>query len=99
MSTLRSHTPTFAIGSCIRLRSSCLISSSFFRLRGAVRNAPDFESAQTVFRTGVLEAQKGERLRFPLSTLFPVLPGVASEPDQLGLVFVQFQSVLRQPFL
>jgi hypothetical protein len=38
----------------------------------AVRNAPDFESAQPVLPAHVLESQKGERLRFSLSTFGPV---------------------------
>jgi hypothetical protein len=60
----------------------------------AVGNAPDFESPQTVFRADMLEAQKGERLRFPFPTFVPVLPGETPEPDQPGLVFVQFQPIL-----
>src|SRR6266542_4256395 len=64
----------------------------------AIGNAPDFESPQTVLRTYVFEAQKGERLRFPFSTFVPVLPGEAPEPDQPGLFFVQFQPVLAQLF-
>ncbi len=63
-----------------------------------VGNAPDFESPQTVFRANMLEAQKGERLRFPFSTFVPVLPGETPEPDQPGLVFVQFQPILAQLF-
>ena len=47
----------------------------------AVGYAPDFESPQTVLRTDMLEAQKGERLRFPFPTFVPVLPGIAPEPD------------------
>src|SRR6202008_3413781 len=39
----------------------------------AVGDAPDFESPQTVLRTDMLEAQKGERLWFPLPTFVPVL--------------------------
>ena len=62
----------------------------------AVGNAPDFESPQTVLRADMPEAQKGERLRFPFPTFVPVLPGEAPEPDQPGLVFVQFQPVLAQ---
>ena len=46
----------------------------------------------------MLEAQKGERLRFPFSTFVPVLPGETPEPDQPGLVFVQFQPILAQLF-
>src|ERR1035438_8413595 len=65
----------------------------------AVRNALDFESAQSVFPTDVLESQKGERLRLSLSTLLPVLPGESSESNQLRLVFVQFQPELAQSFL
>ena len=61
-----------------------------------VGDAPDFESPQTVLRTDMLEAQKGERLRFPFSTFVPVLPGETPEPDQPGLVFVQFQPVLAE---
>ena len=57
----------------------------------AVGNAPDFKSPQTVLRTNVPETQKGERLRFPFPTFLPILPGVAPEPDQPGLFFVQFQ--------
>src|SRR5438094_282157 len=64
----------------------------------AVGNAPDFESPQTVLRTDMLEAQKGERLRFPFPTFVPVLPGEAPKPDQPGLFFVQFQPVLAQLF-
>jgi hypothetical protein len=60
---------------------------------------PDVESPQTVLRTDVPEPQKLERLRFSLSPLFPLLARKASEPDQPGFVFVQFQSVLRQPAL
>ena len=56
----------------------------------------DFESPQTVLRTDMLEAQKGERLRFPFPTFVPVLPGETPEPDQPGLVFVQFQPVLAE---
>src|SRR5580692_3723231 len=47
----------------------------------ALGDAPDFKSPQTVLRTDVLEAQKGERLRLPFPTLLPVLPGEAPEPD------------------
>ena len=64
----------------------------------AVGDAPDFESPQTVLRTDVLEAQKGERLRFPFPTFIPVLPGETPEPDQPGLVFVQFQPILAELF-
>ena len=64
----------------------------------AVGNAPDFESPQTVLRTDMLEAQKGERLRFSFPTFVPVLPGKAPEPDQPGLVFVQFQPILAELF-
>ena len=60
----------------------------------AVGDAPDFESPQTVLRAHMPEAQKGERLRFPFPTFVPVLPGETPEPDQPGLVFVQFQPVL-----
>src|ERR1035437_7406336 len=62
----------------------------------AVGDAPDFESPQTVLRAYMLEAQKGERLRFPFPTCVPVLPGETPEPDQPGLVFVQFQPVSAQ---
>src|SRR6266566_134821 len=64
----------------------------------AVGYAPDFESPQSVLRTYMVEAQKGERLRFAHATFVPVLPGETPEPDQPGLVFVQFQSVLAQLF-
>src|SRR4051812_28884964 len=64
----------------------------------AVGNAPDFESPQTVLRAYMLEAQKGKRLRFSLSTFVPVLPGETPEPDQPGLFFVQFQPVLTELF-
>ena len=64
----------------------------------AVGNAPDFESPQTVLRADMLEAQKGERLRFPFPTFVPVLPGETPEPDQPSLFFVQFQSVLAELF-
>ena len=64
----------------------------------AVGNAPDFESPQTVLRADMLEAQKGERLRFPFPTFVSVLPGETPKPDQPGLVFVQFQPVLAQLF-
>ena len=64
----------------------------------AVGNAPDFESPQTVLRAHMLEAQKGERLRFPFPTFLPVLPGETPEPDQPSLVFVQFQPILAKLF-
>ena len=64
----------------------------------AVGYAPDFVSPQTVLRANMLEAQKGERLRFPFPTFLPVLPGETPEPDQPSLFFVQFQSILAQLF-
>ena len=64
----------------------------------AVGDTPDFEAPQTVLRTDVTEAQKGECLRFPFSTFLPVHPGETPEPDQPSFVFVQFQSILEQVF-
>ena len=64
----------------------------------AVGDAPDFESPPSVLRADMLEAQKGERLRFPFSTFVPVLPGETPKPDQPGLIFVQFQPILTQLF-
>src|SRR5438477_11420804 len=65
----------------------------------AVRYAPDFESPQAVRRTYVLEAQECERLRFPFPTFLPVDPGKTPEPDEPGLILVQFQSKVAQPCL
>src|SRR5882757_10253286 len=62
----------------------------------AVGDAPDFESPQTVLRADMLEAQKGERLRFAFPTFVPVLPGETREPDQPRLIFVQLQPVLTE---
>jgi hypothetical protein len=65
----------------------------------AVRNAPDFESAQPVAPANRLESQKGERLRFSLSTLGPIQPREPPEPDQPRLVFIQLQPLLAQVLL
>ncbi len=61
-------------------------------LSTAVRDAPDFETAQSVLRTDVPEAQKGERLRFPFPSLGPVLRRETPKPDQGCLLFVQLQT-------
>ena len=42
------------------------------------------------------EAEEGERLRFPESTLLPVLGGVPTEFQQPRLVGMQFQGELRE---
>jgi len=65
------HPPTEFLLNCLQ----------FLPLSVAIRYAPDIESPQTVLRTDMFESQKGERLRFPFPTLFPVLPGEAPEPD------------------
>ncbi len=64
----------------------------------AVRNAPDLEPASFGIRTDMFESQKGERLRFPFSTLGPVQLGEPPESNQLGLIFVQLQPVPPQMF-
>src|SRR5438445_10038130 len=47
----------------------------------ALGNAPDIEWRQTVLRTDILQAENGERRRFPFATFVSVLPGETSRPD------------------
>jgi hypothetical protein len=54
----------------------------------AVADTPDFQSPQTVLRSYMLEAQKGERLRFPFPFFVPLLPRQSPHPDQALLPFV-----------
>jgi len=58
----------------------------------ADRRASHGESSQAVLPTGMLEAQKIERFRFPFSSTFPVLFGKSPEFDPARLIRVKFQS-------
>jgi hypothetical protein len=64
------------------------------------RNAPDGEGIGLVAPpTVVSEAQEVERLRFSRATLLPVFGSIAPELDQPGLLPMEFQAELREPFL
>ena len=63
-------------------------------------DAPDGEGSGLVpLPTVVGEAQEVERLRFSLAPQPSISGSVAPELDQPGLLRMEFQSELRQPFL
>src|SRR6201987_692512 len=74
----------------MRIRSCCLISCSFFRMR--------LRPVMRVLPADMREAQEVEGLRLALPSSFPVLLGIPPELDPARLVRVQFQSELSQPF-
>src|SRR6516162_11151531 len=64
------------------------------------RNTPDGEGIGLVAPPTVVgEAQEGERLWFSRATPLPISGSIAPELDQPGLVRMEFQAELRQPFL
>ena len=64
------------------------------------RNPPDGEGIGLVASPAVVgEAQEREGLRFPFAPLFPFVGCKTPELDQPGLLRVEFQAELRQPFL
>ena len=64
------------------------------------RNPPDGEGIGLVASPTVVgEAQEREGLRFPFTPLFPLVGCIAPELDQPGLVRVEVQAELPQPFL
>ena len=69
-------------------------------MRFFARDPPDGEGIGLVASpTEVGKAQEGESLRFPFPTLLPLSGRIAPELDQPGLLRVEFQAELCQPFL
>src|SRR5580658_1071220 len=63
-------------------------------------NSPDGERLCLVTTPAVVgEAQEREGLRFTIAALLPVTGRIAPELDQPGLIRVEFQAELRQPYL
>ena len=100
MTTFRSHAPT-STGAIMHPALKLNLDGLELRNHSLFRSdAPDGEGFGLVaLPTVVGEAQEVEGLRFPLATLLPVAGRIAPELDQSGLLRMEFQAELRQPFL